>query len=109
MSHGHVNRPYRLGSSGNGLMWLCTILCTAWMVLGSWVAVFPGILERITGHTYSIEANYGVSRVRFEVFTLGTLGVILVIGVIGYVLAADVRARTVDVPIESGLEPASGD
>jgi hypothetical protein len=43
------------------------------------------------------------------VCTLGTLVVILAIGVIGYVLAADVRAKAVEVPIESGLEPASGD
>src|SRR6476619_6213633 len=41
MSHGHVPRPYRLGKSGNGIMWVCTILCTGWMVLGSWVALFP--------------------------------------------------------------------
>ena len=23
LSHGHVHRPYRLGASGNGLMWVC--------------------------------------------------------------------------------------
>jgi amino acid transporter len=109
LSHGHVSRPYRLGKSGNGLMWLCTGLCTGWMVLGSWVALFPGTLESITGHSYSVMDSYGVTRLRFEVFTLGTLVVILAIGVIGYVLAADVRAKAVEVPIESGLEPASGD
>jgi hypothetical protein len=53
--------------------------------------------------------SYGVTRLRFEVFTLGTLLVILVIGVIGYILAADVRAKAVEIPLESGLEPASGD
>ncbi|HKV69313.1 MAG TPA: APC family permease [Gaiellales bacterium] len=109
MSHGHVARPYRLGKSGNGLMWVCTILCTGWMVLGSWVALFPGTLESLTGHSYSVMDSYGVTRLRFEVFTLGTLVVILAIGVIGYILAADVRAKAVEVPLESGLEPASGD
>jgi 1,4-dihydroxy-2-naphthoate octaprenyltransferase len=79
------------------------------MVLGSWVAVFPGILERLSGHSYSVVASYGVSRVRFEVFTLGTLAVILVFGLIGYALAADVRAKAVDIPLEAGLEPAAGD
>jgi hypothetical protein len=43
------------------------------------------------------------------VFTLGTLAIVLVFGVIGYILAAPVRAQTVDVPLESGLEPAAGD
>jgi len=109
LSHGHVPRPYRLGKSGNGVMWLCTILCTGWMVLGSWVALFPGTLESLTGHSYSVMDSYGVTRLRFEVFTLGTLLVILVIGVIGYILAADVRAKAVEVPLEPGLEPASGD
>jgi amino acid transporter len=108
-SHGHVPRPYRLGKSGDGLMWVCTALCTGWMLLGSWVAVFPGTLESITGHSYSVMDSYGVSRVRFEVFTLGTLAVILVFGLIGYALAADVRAKAVDIPLDTGMEPASGD
>ena len=43
------------------------------------------------------------------VFTLGTLAVILVFGLIGYALAADVRAKSVTVPLDTGLEPASGD
>jgi glutamate:GABA antiporter len=110
MSHGHVPRPYRLGKSGDGLMWVCTGLCTLWMVLGSWVALFPGTLESVTGHSYSVMDNHGVTGLRFEVFTLGTLAIILVIGVIGYVLAADVRARAVAVPLDSTrLEPAAGD
>jgi len=108
-SYPHVPRPYRLGKSGDGLMWLCTVLCTGWMLLGSWVAIFPGTLERITGHSYNIVDVYGVSRLRFEVFTLGTLAVILVFGLIGYALAADVRAKAVTIPLDTGLEPASGD
>ncbi len=109
MNHSHIPRPYRLGKAGDGVMWVCASLCTLWMLLGSWVAVFPGTLERITGHSYSVMDNYGVSRLRFEVFTLGTLGVILLISVIGYVLAADVRARAVDLPLQAGVEPAAGD
>ena len=79
------------------------------MVLGSWVAIFPGTLEELTGHSYSMMDSYGVSRLRFEVFTLGALALVLVFGVIGYILAAPVRAQTVDVPLETGLEPAAGD
>ena len=91
-------------------MWLCVGATTAWMVLGSWVAIFPGTLEEITGHSYSMMDSYGVTRLRFEVFTLGTLAIILAFGLVGYVLAADVRAKTVDIPLETGgLEPAAGD
>ena len=52
--------------------------------------------------------SYGVSRLRFEVFTLGTLAVVLVFGVIGYILAADVRAKTVDIPLESRAGAGGG-
>jgi amino acid transporter len=110
LSHGHIHRPYRLGATGNGLMWVCAVVCTGWMLLGSWVAIFPGTLEEITGHSYSVLDSYGVSRLRFEVFTLGTLAIVLLVGLIGYALAADVRAKTVDIPLETGgLEPAAGD
>jgi hypothetical protein len=88
---------------------VCASVCTAWMLLGSWVAIFPGTLEELTGHSYSMIDSYGVTRLRFEVFTLGTLAIVIVIGVVGYLLAADVRASAVDVPLEGGLEAAAGD
>jgi glutamate:GABA antiporter len=94
-----VPRPYRLGRAGNGLIAVCSMICLGWMLLGSWVAVFPGTIESLFGIDYSIQDAYGVSRVRFEVFTLGTLAIILVVGVIGYVLAAPVRRREVDIPL----------
>ena len=73
-------------------MWVCATVTTAWMLLGSWVAIFPGTLEELTGHSYSMMDSYGVSRIRFEVFTLGALAIVLVFGVVGYILAA-ARAR----------------
>jgi hypothetical protein len=89
-------------------VWISGVLCTAWMLLGSWAAVFPGTIdEYIFGLHYSVTDNYGVSRARFEVFTLGTLGVVVAIAVIGYILGKPVRHSQVDVPID-GLE-TSGD
>ena len=46
-----------------------------------------------------------MSRVRFEVFTLGTLAIILAIGVVGYVLAAPVARREVDLPAGRRARP----
>jgi amino acid transporter len=109
LKQGGVNRPYRLGKVGNGWMWLCSMICLAWMVLGSWVALFPGLIEEATGHSYSVMGSYGVSRARYEAFTLGTLGVIIAFALVGYVLGAPVRHRQVDIPIEGALEPATGD
>jgi amino acid transporter len=106
-SHPDVPRPYRLPFGMAGV-WVSGVLCTAWMVLGSWVAIFPGTIdEYIFGLHYSVPDNYGVSRARFEVFTLGTLGVVILFGVIGYILGKPVRDQNVDVPI--AFEPAGGD
>jgi hypothetical protein len=68
------------------------------MALGSWVAVFPGTLDELFGRTYSMQDSYGVTRLRFEVFTLGTLAVIVLIGIAGYIAGAGVRAQTVEIP-----------
>lgn len=92
-SHPEVPRPYRLPFGMAGV-WVAGVVCTAWMVLGSWVAVFPGTIEKyVFGLDYSVKDSYGVSRTRFEVFTLGTLGVIIAVAVVGYVLGAPVRNR----------------
>jgi glutamate:GABA antiporter len=111
LSHGGVSRPYRLGKVGNGAMWACSMICLAWMLLGSWVALFPGLIEEAFGHSYPIASPdyYGVTRLRYEEFTLGSLGVIVALALVGYALGAPVRARSVDVPLQSNVEPAVGD
>ena len=75
-----VARPYKVPVSDRGFA-LMGALCFAWVLLGSWVAVFPGTLEALFGIDYPFEDYWGVSQVEFEVFTLGTLGVLLVLGV----------------------------
>jgi glutamate:GABA antiporter len=111
-SHPHAERPYRV-PGGMPVMYLFTALTTGWMLLGSWVAVFPGTLDELFGRTYSMQDSYGVTRLRFEVFTLGTLAVIVLIGVAGYIAGAGVRAQTVVVPPHEvgldGLAVAGGD
>jgi amino acid transporter len=104
-SHPHVRRPYRLGASGNGAMWVCTILILAWTVLGSWVALFPGTIESAIGVDYgSFTDAWGVSRLKFEVLTFGTLIVVVAVAAVGYMLAEDTRRHTVDVAL-----PAEGE
>jgi hypothetical protein len=53
--------------------------------------------------------TYGVSWAKFEVFTLGTLGLVVLLGVACYLAGAPVRRREVDIPLETALEPATGD
>jgi amino acid transporter len=101
-SHPHVHRPYVHPWGMRGL-WVSTILTTFWIALGSWVAVFPDTLERLFGVGYSFKDSWSVSQGLFEALTLGTLAVIAVFGVIGYVAGARVRADVVDVPLEGGV------
>jgi hypothetical protein len=77
-----------------------TALITFWVALGSWVAVFPGTLEKLFGISYNFRSTWGVARATFEWLTLGTLGVILLVALVGYALAGDVRRRSAAVPLD---------
>ncbi len=96
-THPDVERPYRV--PGRYGMWIGALVITGWVVLGSWVAVFPGTLEKLVGVGYDFKDNWGVGRGRFELYTLVTLAVILAFGIVGYVLGTDVRneARAAEV------------
>jgi amino acid transporter len=93
-THPEVERPYRvpLGVAG---MWVGALLITGWVLLGSWVAVFPGTLEKVFNVPYDFADNWGVERGRFEVYTLATLGIILAFGLVGYWAGKDVRKHIV--------------
>jgi amino acid transporter len=87
-----IPRPFRVPVSDNGFRAL-GILCFAWVALGSWVAVFPGTLERLFGLDYEFEETWGVSAGVFELFTLGTLAALATLGVAGYVVARPLRTE----------------
>jgi glutamate:GABA antiporter len=103
-SHGHISRPYRVPGGTRG-MWIATVLITLGVALGSWVAVFPGTLEKLFGLSYDFHGTWGVSRGTFEALTLGTLAVIGLIATIGYATGAGVRSQqAVDVRIAEKKE-----
>jgi hypothetical protein len=105
-SHPHIRRPYRV-PGGNRGMWIVGGLTTFWVALGSFVATFPGVLEKLFGISYDFHDTWGVSRATFEVLTLGTLAVILAIALIGYFFGRSVRERVAVIPLESDIpEPA---
>jgi len=62
----------------------CAVLIYAWVLLGSWLSVFPGTIEPVLGITYDFGGTWGVSRFTFEAFTLGTLLAIVVFCTLGY-------------------------
>ncbi|CDO29385.1 APC family permease [Mycolicibacterium porcinum] len=95
-----VVRPFRVPTGNTGFRVLGG-LCFAWVALGSWVAVFPGTLERLFGLDYDFQETWGVSQLTFEVFTLGTLAVLGLLGALGYLRARPVRAeRPVTAPVD---------
>ena len=53
-----VPRPFRVPTGNTGFRILGG-LCFAWVALGSWVAVFPGTLERLFGLDYDFERDLG--------------------------------------------------
>src|SRR5437763_4095228 len=78
-SHPHVPRPY-LHPWGRTGLWVSTVLVLFWIALGSFQAVFPDVLEKLFGVGYGFKSGWdGVSRATFEVLTLGTLAVILLL------------------------------
>jgi len=83
-----------------------TILTTGWILLGSWVAVFPDTLERVFGVGYGFKDSWGVTQGEFELLTLGTLAIIIVLGLIGYWAGRDVRAEGAVVPIDQVIPPS---
>jgi amino acid transporter len=103
-SHPQVHRPYTVpfGSAG---IWISTVLVTAWIALGCWVAIFPGVLENIFNVPYDFQDSWGLSRGKFELFTFGTLAVIVAFGLVGYAFAAKLRLNSVEVGAAAeGLE-----
>jgi amino acid transporter len=102
-SHPHVHRPY-VHPWGMPGLWVSTILVTFWIALGSFEAIFPNVLDRLFGVGYKFSDTWGVSQGTYEALTLGTLAVILVVGVLGYIRGAETRRQIV--PLE-GPPPAA--
>jgi amino acid transporter len=111
-THPNVERPYVVPTK-HGMAFSASII-TFWVILGSFVAVFPGVLEKILGVPYDFVDNWGVSRAKFEVYTLATLGIIVGIAILGYLAGANVRREIVEseiggpkpTPLPDDLPPA---
>ena len=96
-------RPFKVPVSDT-VFRLFGAVCFLWILVGSWVAVFPGTLEVLFGLPYDFEEVWGVSQLTFEAFALGTLGSILALGIVGYLRGKKVR----DAAGQGAVTPAEG-
>jgi hypothetical protein len=74
-------------------MGIATACATFFAVLGTWVALFPGLLEKLFGLDYDFVGTWGVGRGRFEALTLGTVAIIVVLTLVGLWLGTRERDR----------------
>lgn len=88
-----VPRPFVVPYGINGLRF-ATGAATFFALLGSWVALFPGTLESLLGVDYDFHETWGVSRARFELLTLGTVAVIVVLTLVGLAAGRAERRRS---------------
>jgi amino acid transporter len=87
-----ASRPFVVPFGHPGII-AATICATFFAALGTWVALVPGVLERLFGLSYDFVGTWGVSRGRFEALTLGTMAVIVVLSGIGLATGALERRR----------------
>ncbi|MFN0154193.1 MAG: APC family permease [Gaiella sp.] len=97
--HAGVHRVYRVPGGDRGML-VAAILTTFFTFVGSFEALFPGVLWEILGQDYgSFFDAWGVSRGRFELFTLGTVAIVVALAIVGYAAGKRVRGEDVTVPI----------
>ncbi|MCG2622519.1 APC family permease [Arthrobacter sp. I2-34] len=90
LSDAASHRPFRV-PGGNRVFAALGLVCTLWVALGSWVAVFPGTLESLVGLEYPFIEIWGVDQQVYTAFTLGTLGVLAALGIAGYLAGRRLR------------------
>ncbi len=77
-----VHRPFKVPGGTFGL-WLCVILTEAAVIITGFTFLWPGFLDHyVFGKAYSIQDSWGVGRTYFEVVTLGSFVVIILVAVI---------------------------
>jgi len=74
-----AGRPYRV-PGGQAGAWAAVIITEAFVVVTAITLLWPGAINALFGQPYSIKASWGVSRVFFEWTTLGSLAVMIALG-----------------------------
>jgi amino acid transporter len=78
-----VARPYEVPGGVRGFQAFGTVLFI-YICIGSIGVVFPGTLEGVFGLDYDFQEIWGMSRSDVQLFTAGTMAVVILISIAGY-------------------------
>ncbi|HEY3905131.1 MAG TPA: APC family permease [Streptosporangiaceae bacterium] len=87
-----VERPYRVPGGMAGA-WAATIITEAFVVVTAVTLLWPGAINNLFGESYSMQSNWGVSRLFFETVTFGAFIVLVLIGVAFWAIGERNRRR----------------
>jgi hypothetical protein len=79
-----VERAYEVPGGVRGFQITGSILFI-YICIGSIGVVFPGTLESVFGIEYNFEDIWGMSRGNVQLFTAGTMAVVILVAIAGYV------------------------
>jgi glutamate:GABA antiporter len=88
----HAHRPYRVPGGMAGA-WVAALITELFVIVTSVTLLWPGAINAILGESYSVETNWGVSRVFFESVTLGVLGAMALLGLVFWAVGCANRRR----------------
>jgi glutamate:GABA antiporter len=87
-----AERPYRVPGGPVGA-WAAVIITEAFVVVTVVTLVWPGAINSWFGEQYSVESSWGVSRAFFEWVTLGSLVVMIALGLVFWGIGERARKR----------------
>jgi hypothetical protein len=73
--------------------WIAAIITEAFVVVTAITVLWPGAINAWFGQSYSVKANWGVSRTFFESVALGAFGAMIAIGILFWVAGERSRRR----------------
>jgi glutamate:GABA antiporter len=94
-----AERPYRV-PGGTAGAWAAVIITELFVVVTVITLVWPGAINAWFGESYSVESVWGVSRPFFEWVTLGSLAVMIALGLVFWAIGERARRRgVVGIPV----------
>jgi amino acid transporter len=90
----HVRRPYTV-PGGRAGAWIAVIITELFVLITALTLLWPGAVNAMFGQSYSVQASWGVSRAFFEWVTLGSLAVMVALGLVFWAIGERARRRGV--------------